>query len=552
MRRSRMTGLVAVAGLLFIHPGGIAVAQPPAPAPQRADEVADAFLKQIEFARAERAKTHPGWAAIVRAIERYKAGDREGARASKEMAGLVDPMILVKLRAERACEGAYSALKSSDMEAARAGFDEALRLDPTLVPALRGRASLAHGRGDHAAALADAKVAVVVEPANAGAWGELATEYWWLGRLDDAISAISQAIHLAPEIAELHQCRGDIQAARKRFAAAVADFTEVLRLSEDSMKTRSATADFTEFLRLHEAAKKAHSARALARCYQGDWAGVEGDSSALIRLDPTNGFGHKMLGVAREMQGRYASALSDFEDALLLQPDSLDVRAHRGLCRFRLGDAPGALADANGVLGVDPTSADAYYVRSLARHALRDHLGARRDIDEAVRRKPDDVLFLTVRAQTLATCVEDRARDGKEALASARRAVELTEGRDHKALDALAWALAASGDRRAAVARQWETIRHDPAGKAHLIDFTRLATLALHLSIRESSDAPAPLEGDRLTFFASLLDGAGVVVKVAHDGVFQLSLYKLTFLPIPLPFLEIYRPPPKPSSSLLG
>jgi tetratricopeptide (TPR) repeat protein len=437
-----------------------------------------------------------------------------------EMAALNDPMIPAKFKAEVACERAFMSLQSSNMEAARANYDEALRLDPVLVPALRGRAAMAQRRGDHAASLLDMKAAVAIEPNNPEASAELATVHWWLGELDAAVAAISKSIRLVPAEPRYYQCRGDIQVARKHVEEAIVDFTEVIRLDETSVK--------------------AHSSRGFAHYRLRNWAGMEEDGEALVRLDITNGVGYKIRGMAREMQGRYNDALADFESALLLRSDRMDIRLHRGLCRTYLGDASTGLADAYHILDTDPTIAEAYYLRSLARHALRDHMGARSDIDEAVRRKPDATDILTARARTLATCVEDRARNGKEALDSAYRAVELTKGHDHNALDALALALAETGDYRAAVARQWETIRHDPAGKAHPVDFFRLVILALRLKQCESSDAPAPRDGDRLSLFAAPLERGGFVVKIAHDGVFQLSLYRLWSLPLLIPSLEIY------------
>lgn len=65
-------------------------------------------------------------------------------------------------------------------------------------------------------------------------------------------------------------------------------------------------------------------------------------------------------------------------------------------------------------------------------------------------------------ARLLATCADEKVRDGKRAVELATRANELTGGKDAAVLDSLAAASAETGDFEKAVAYQKEALA-DPA-----------------------------------------------------------------------------------------
>ena len=90
--------------------------------------------------------------------------------------------------------------------------------------------------------------------------------------------------------------------------------------------------------------------------------------------------------------------------------------------------------------------------RGEARNAGGDPAGALLDIDRARELDPADPHLAAQAARLLATAADDRVRNGRQALALATRAVDQLGPRDAAALEALAAAQAAVGDRAAAMA----------------------------------------------------------------------------------------------------
>ena len=94
-------------------------------------------------------------------------------------------------------------------------------------------------------------------------------------------------------------------------------------------------------------------------------------------------------------------------------------------------------------------------------------------LNEAIRLQPDDVPMLWQTAWILATSPDASVRDGARAVELATRAIELSDGQEPRAFDALAAALAETGEFSAAVdaAEQASTIAltrgDDGVGRRH-------------------------------------------------------------------------------------
>jgi len=116
-----------------------------------------------------------------------------------------------------------------NLDAAMADLNEAIRVNPQYAFAFSSRGNLHRQRGNLDAAMADYNEAIRLDPRNATAYNSRA--YARLDRQDfaGALADVELAIQLRP-IAQYFDSRGDVNKARGDLKAAMADYTEAIRL----------------------------------------------------------------------------------------------------------------------------------------------------------------------------------------------------------------------------------------------------------------------------------------------------------------------------------
>jgi tetratricopeptide (TPR) repeat protein len=121
---------------------------------------------------------------------------------------------------------------------------------------------------------------------------------------------------------------------------------------------------------------------------------------------------HSTLGMALGTKGQTAEAIPQFERALVLSPNLSEAHYYLGVALVMSGRGADGLAHWRQVL----------------------------------RKEPDNVQVLNEAAWVLATSADAALRNGKEALALAEHAAQLTSGRAPEILGTLAAAYAETGD----------------------------------------------------------------------------------------------------------
>ena len=145
--------------------------------------------------------------------------------------------------------------------------------------------------------------------------------------------------------------------------------------------------------------------------------------TAAIEIIPRDYQAYNYRGVARALKGNYDQAVADYDKAIEIQPRYAEAYNNRGFARTRRGDLRNALNDYARALEINPFFGDAY----------------------------------NNKAWVLATCADQRFRNGGQAVELAQKAVELKP--DVGSLDTLAAAYAAAGNFDAAVDTQKEAIQ---------------------------------------------------------------------------------------------
>ena len=162
--------------------------------------------------------------------------------------------------------------------------------------------------------------------------------------------------------------------------------------------------------------------------------------------------GLKLIG-----QQRYEEAIQAFSTAIEIIPRDYQAYNYRGVALALMGKYDKALADYNKALEIRPRYAEAYNNRGFARTQQGDLSNALNDYARALEINPFFVDAYNNKAWVLATCADQRFRDGGQAVRLAQKAVELKP--DVVSLDTLAAAYAAVGNFDAAIDTQKKAIQ---------------------------------------------------------------------------------------------
>jgi tetratricopeptide (TPR) repeat protein len=212
--------------------------------------------------------------------------------------------------------------------------------------------------------------------------------------------------------------------------------------------------------------------------------GTDADQSE--RELPGTADAYSARGIAWCEEGKFDEAIADFNEALRLEPQNARALVNRGNAWDGKKDFDKAIADFTEAIRLDPKLAAAYGNRSLTWQDLGEYEKAASDIEEMIRLEPNSVFALGNCAWLLATCPDDKCRDGKRAVKLATTACELSGWVEVDDIDTLAAAYAEVGDFENAI--KWQERALELAPPADRVEFRD--RLALFKSGQPYRDEP--------------------------------------------------------------
>jgi tetratricopeptide (TPR) repeat protein len=223
----------------------------------------------------------------------------------------------------------------------------------------------------------------------------------------------------------------------------------------DGNRYEAAIADYNEAIRLNPADASLYCERAGARAAHKDNDQAVADYTAALRLDAKCTAALIGRGACRLASNERYKAIADLSEAIWLDPLAIRAYVDRGRAWASLGEHRKAIVDYDRALQIRSHDSETHCVRAAAWAALRSYTRALADYALAVRLDPGCVVAHQGRAWIMAACPEARLRNGKDAIASATKACELTRWQVAGPLATLAAAYAEAGDFEQAV--EWQT-----------------------------------------------------------------------------------------------
>jgi len=383
-------------------------------------------------------------------------------------------------------------------------FSRALEVTSDNAQAHFNLATALGRQGRYDEAIAHLRSAIKITPAYTSAHYNLGMALMSQGNLEEAAQAYETALRLRPDYLAAHQNLGVVLLALGKSEAAREQFLEAVRLDPASAVTRcnlglaltaegkpaDAARQFTEALRLQPGYLDALDGLGRAFAMQRKWDQAETQFRDLLRLCPTNAEIQVALGTTLVEAGRTNEAVRCFDEAVRLvpdlprqflksgktllsqgqvpaaqarltvatrlQPDNPDAQEQLGLACAQLGQIDAAVAHLQTAIHLRPT-AEAHYYLGLARVIQHRSNEALTNYQEAVRLKPDWPVALNDLAWLLATDPDPAQRNGTEAVRLAKKACELSHGKEARYWGTLDAAYAETGQFADAIATAEKT-----------------------------------------------------------------------------------------------
>jgi tetratricopeptide (TPR) repeat protein len=344
-----------------------------------------------------------------------------------------------------------------------------------------------------------ASVAVALQPQSPGAHFNLGLALQNKGQLDEAIPEYREAIRLKEDYAEAHVQLGAALTDKGRLDEAIAECRAAIRIKKDfayahlnlgkallgKRQLDEAIAEFREALKsAFPGAYKAHFGLGAALGLKGRLDEAIAEFRAAIGLKEDFAEAHFNLGVALGMKGRLDEAIDAYRAAIQIKKDYANAHLNLGNALKAKGLFDDAITeyrealknDFPGAYMVHGNLGDTFQEQGRLDKALAEYR-------EGIRLKKDDAQLYNHLARLLATCPDLKLRDAGQAVANAKKSVDLAPG-DGGCWNTLGIAQYRNGDWKAAVAALNKSVQLRKGGASSEFFFLAMAHWQLNEKVK--------------------------------------------------------------------
>ncbi|HTQ37556.1 MAG TPA: tetratricopeptide repeat protein, partial [Pirellulales bacterium] len=321
--------------------------------------------------------------------------------------------------------------------------------------------------------------------------------------LDEALEPLSKLLAQDADNVKLHQARAAVAEEKKNWDLALEDLAALIRLEPDKTgylinradiwaakrEWDKAIDDLNEVVRRDDNPGFALLKRGYIWSQRKEPDKALADFNEALSKDLDDTLKAEVLSYRAGLymdQHETEKAMADFGEALKLNPRNPTVFVLRGNAYAEQKNFKQAIADFTAALWLDSDDPDIYDARGDAFVRNAEWHAAIADFQKAIKLAPDRAQPHNELAWILATCPEDKFRDGKTAVEEAKKAAELTDNKDAAIIDTLAAAYAENGDFDKALELQKKAVDLETDEKTKVDMKTRLDLFQQHKPYREN------------------------------------------------------------------
>jgi tetratricopeptide (TPR) repeat protein len=306
------------------------------------------------------------------------------------------------------------------------------------------------------------------DPNYAQSYVRLAKAHELLRDWDAAIRDYDSALRVQPQTYAYLNNRANYRSRKRDYERAAADYDASLALSPNApiplsnrgglcvlLREFDRAIDFyTRSLEANPGYARAYAGRANAWREKRELDKALADAERGCDLDARTPHTMAARGAVRAARGEFDAALADLNAAIHLDPLFATAYYHRAGVFLHRRNFQSALRDLDTALRVSPTYVEAQVRRAETWAACGNPRKALADLAEAITTDAKHAPAFRARAWLLATHPDDGVRDGKAAVAAAKTALDLWKDPPPSFYEAMAAALAETGDFAGAV--EWQ------------------------------------------------------------------------------------------------
>ncbi len=358
------------------------------------------------------------------------------------------------------------------LESAKKHFSNRISKNQNDFTALAHRGMIHYEQGDFNRAYQDLDASLKLNSRNPVTWNNRAWVLHAQGNFSAALRDIETALKLNPSFALARHNQGRVQHSINEWTKAIESYDQAINLDPNNPRflvnransklmleeMSGAADDFLASLKLNPNNPDALVGLSNVLLSRDDLKAAWNYADQAIKLSPKDAFALNARGWASYKLGDLDAALQDLTRAVQIAPKFPLAYNNRGVCLAAKGNLNDAIRDYNRALDLRSANPVTIANRGNAWYRLGDFPKAQQDFTRAIETAmlPEAVNSM---AWFLATCPEEKFRDGKKGIELAQRAIELSNEENWNFLKSLAASYAEDSDFENALAvirKAWE------------------------------------------------------------------------------------------------